>query len=121
MTPMKTPKSTQEIQSDAEDFRDEMKGFMARNDERWRFTEAFIRDTREAISSGEACVAGAVHATRITALEKEKDKQWTAINSTKRPARRVMAWTAGGLTGVYGLVELAKVIWQAWHNGGSVQ
>ena len=118
MPPMKLPKSTQEIQSDTEDFRDEIKEFMVRNDERWRFTEVFIQDTREAIASGKACVAGAVHATRITALEKEKDKQWTAINSTKRPARRAMAWTAGGMTGVYGIVELAKVIWQAWHGGG---
>jgi hypothetical protein len=115
---MKLPKSTQEIQSDTEDFRDEIKEFMVRNDERWRFTEVFIQDTREAIASGKACVAGAMHATEINTLKSENEKQWKVINAVKRPARKAMVWTAGGLTGLYGLVELAKVIWQAWHGGG---
>jgi len=102
--------------STTSEFRDEMLRGMTRLESKMQDHTATLERIEDRQMTGEACIAGAKHTSRLDSLEKTRDEMWEKLASLSRPARKAVA--VGGLGGIslVALVEIIKGIWSAIHG-----
>lgn len=96
--------------NNTQEFRDEVLEALTRlevkAEERHTSTTGWLQKLDDRLTSGEACVAGAKHETRLDEHERE-------IEKLRRPARRAVALAGAGGISIVALIELARQVWGA--------